>query len=436
MEYASESEGYSYKDIVSTTRITADGDGLRIVECDDLRIRKNCQRSREHPVDLPPTSGYLDKAEVKSKSGYCHPEIKVGIPPGHTSKSARILIDFVQGLPRHTPMSYQYQWWAVNAFAMDKSQFERKYGAIEGHAATSEFTHYVPVDPIERLTILVQFPEGMELPYPPKLRITHVSNNPDSKAWEPDDETALILEKSRALRYFDSLRTAALRVKVPKIGLSYGIEWTLPKGKVRGGHQGLHAHVERTLKVDQESKLRLVTRALEGCRATLLSGWQKDLDGTLMLFSMENKVGKLKAVAAGLTLQPIPEDKGVDPMNLDFELEYGEGIAGRAFKANRIRVYVKSDDPNESEPDFYKPVVGTRSHRAIVAFPVHVPVNKEEYEADNRIYQTREPYGVLTIGSESAECPIDKLLLESRTPELDEFQHFANNLLAGYPSVP
>ena len=438
MAHAYGSEGFYYRDVVSTTRITADGDGLRIVECDDLRIRKNCERSNEHPIDLPPTSGYLDKAEVKSKSDHCHPEMKLGIPPGHTSQSARIVIDFVQGLPRHTPMSYQYQWWAVNAFAMDKLQYERKYGATETPTAGSEFTHYVPVDPIERLTILVQFPEGMVLPYPPKLRITRVSGNPDSKTWEPDDEATQILDKSRALRYFDSLRTAALRVKVPKKGLSYGIEWTLPKGKVRDGHESLNAQVDRVLSVDQESKLKLVTRALEGSRKTLLRGWLKDLDGTLMIFTMEDKVGKLKAVAAGLVLQPLPEDKRVDPMSLDFELDYGDGIAGRAFKANQIRVYVKTDDPNKSEPDFYKPVEGprSRSHRALVAFPVHIPVKEEEYRADNRIYQTREPYGVLTIGSESADCPMDKLLLESRAPELNEFQHFANNLLAGRPLVP
>ncbi len=120
-------------------------------------------------------------------------------------------------------------------------------------------------------------------------------------------------------------------------------------------------------------------------------------------------------------------------------LEYGEGIAGRAFKANSIRIYqdpsiigpqIPGQDQSRYEPNFYKTVPGTITHKALVAFPVHLPVHDSEFDNDPNIYESREPYGVLNIGSELADCPVGQYLLLNRTPDLLPFQHRINKILA------
>ncbi len=165
--------------------------------------------------------------------------------------------------------------------------------------------------------------------------------------------------------------------------------------------------------------------------------WKHELDGSLMIFEMapgadQDKVGQLRitglahsdGVAGQCTPFPLPDAK---------PLPYGRGIAGRAFKANRIRVY---DAPQPSDfsddtalaPDYYEHIKGMLEHKKLVSFPVHIPVDDGTFQNDVAVYQNRAPYGVINIGSSREECPIAELL--EREPEkLVAFQHHLNQML-------
>lgn len=234
------------------------------------------------------------------------------------------------------------------------------------------------------------------------------------------------------------LNIAALRVRAPKVGLSYGIQWHLPEApKTEAG--ATLTRLTTQLYNASDDTLKRIYRILAFSRESLLSEWDRDLDGTLMIFNMAETASMLKAVAAGYTSGTAAGDKSVQRMN-EVVLEYGEGIAGRAFKVNRIRVYVDPSTeagaqlPKASEsrvePNYYKQVPGTITHKALIAFPVHLPVVDKEFYDDFSIYERREPYGVLNIGSQSEDCPIGQLLLPARSQELLHFQHKVNKALA------
>jgi len=64
---------------------------------------------------------------------------------------------------------------------------------------------------------------------------------------------------------------------------------------------------------------------------------------------------------------------------------------------------------------------------------VHLPVDDSEFDDNPNIYENREPYGVVNIGSELEDCPVGQFLLPGRTPDLLAFQHRINKILAeGY----
>lgn len=432
-----EKAGYRYRDVASITQIAEDGDAHRIVECGDLEVlRKNLPRAKSHVIHLPPTSGYLDQLRVTSSG--VRTSASPELPTDQSAKTSEHTLTFHPPLSINKPVSYRYEWLAVNGFAMDTLQYARKYGQGERAQRMKdiEYTHYIPEDPIGELTIIVQFPNGYKIEKPPRLRIAKVDTKvADSRLWETDDATADLLRDNHALRHYESINTAALRVKAPSAGLAYGIEWDLPDAPHREGCDHLDKIVEH-LANHKDSCLRTIYRLLDTGRTKLLRGWAGDLDGSLMAFQIQesgDKRGTLKIVAAGRWQEGNIEDLRVEGKHLP----YGLGIAGRAFKANRIRVYVTrgksafaAPPPSNSrlQPDYYVEIPGTLRHKRLIAFPLHVPVEEKELKSNPAVYQDREPYGVFSLGSESDECPVSELLpYGEQQMQLVEFQDFVNN---------
>ena len=154
-----------------------------------------------------------------------------------------------------------------------------------------------------------------------------------------------------------------------------------------------------------------------------------------MTFKMVQKpagssVGMLQVIAAGRS--PHPSEKGamIEDLQADAPLEYGLGVAGRAFKANGIRLYVapvkssdfrNTTDSGKVEPDYYVPATGGLGHKAFMSFPLHLPVEDKVFQKNPRAYRDCEPYGVVNIGSESDRCPVGDLTREERTQEPHSF---------------
>ena len=441
---AARKSGFRYRDVVSITSINEDGDGHRVVECEDLIITKQCNRMESHPIELPPTSGYLDMLRAEAMKTGHEVFVHKGISGGHGSKSATVELGFDPVLRKEgqeDTFSYKYEWFAVNGFALDKLQFERKYGTLQTFLRNIEFTHFIPVDPIERLTVIVQFPKDMKLSHPPTLRIMRVDKNKqDTRTWDIDEEERDHLTDIRALRFFKSLNISALRLRAPKPGLSYGIQWKMPEAPNFCLPTSTLATLIEKLNNVPNDAIKRSYRVLNLSRKKLLVGWQKALDVTFMLFNPAEHGGFLKTIAAGVSSGASNTEDDMYKLSVESKvvLEYGDGIAGRAFKANAIRIYQDTntsgpkitDHDRKYEPKFYKPIPGTISHKHLIAFPVHLPVSEADFAKNPNIYKSCEPYGVFNLGSEMPDCPISQYLLPERVPVLLTFQHSINKILA------
>jgi len=436
-------KGYGYREIASITRISSDGDAYRSVECEHLIVRHECSRMSGHEIELPSTSGYLDQFQTGSDTSGVDVQLDPDRALPKRLQCGNIVLKFRPDLEIDQPLSYHYQWNAVNSFALDKRQFLRKYGDDRKRLPDTEFTHYHPRDPMERLTVIVQFPRGFVPSGEPTLRIARVDTG-DPRLWELDKKAKKALEDLRVLRHFKSLNIVALRVKAPSTTLSYGIEWKLPDAPIRpGAEQVLRIlrHFER-----RSTPSAILDQILIASRETMLPTWRGVMDANLMIFGLAAAPLTLSTVAAVRSL-PTPdvtdritvaptEVAPMEKIRTDIPpLPYGLGIAGRAFKANRIRIYVAPDSraPEtgfRSEPDFYIPLENSPVHKRLISFPLHPPVSDTDFKRNANVYLGREPYRVLTIGSESDECPISKSLPATKDDDFKAFQHRINSMVA------
>src|SRR5262249_7809713 len=149
-------------------------------------------------------------------------------PPIPTARRHRLapVIDFGRLLePSSKVRSYQYSWWAVDAFAMDERQYGYKY---PNDRSKLEFTHIIIDDPVENLLLVVQFPEDFRPADLPEIRVTKPDANCRAHEWQRVSDIENELNQTDALRYTKSLNTAALRIRRPQRGYSYGIQWIVP----------------------------------------------------------------------------------------------------------------------------------------------------------------------------------------------------------------
>ena len=59
-------------------------------------------------------------------------------------------------------------------------------------------------------------------------------------------------------------------------------------------------------------------------------------------------------------------------------MSYGDGIAGRSFKTNQIRIFVQEKDGEKSgEPSFYTPIDSVPTPEVLIAFPLQAPDDRE-----------------------------------------------------------
>jgi 3',5'-cyclic AMP phosphodiesterase CpdA len=424
--------GFFYRELASITEIDEDGDALRVVECEDLTIKDgNSERVSRHVIQLPPTSGYLDHLRAAGRGFKV--TVENPIPSRERQKVWGSPLRFTPQISESTPASYMYQWYAVNSFALNKRQFDYMYGRDPGHLDDIEFTHFTPVDPVQELTVVVRFPPGFRLKNPPSLRVAQVDTAiTDSRRWEVKTQDDLL--KSHALRYYESLNIAALRVKYPDPRLSYGIQWDVPEAPTPDQDESrlirdLRKEFESTRndKKKRESLLRILARILIVTRQSLLSGWSGPVDASFMYLD-DN--GGLPMLIAAVDKKLRTGKFRADELLYTATLRYGDGIAGRAFKANRLRVYVSpGSQSDDDELDYYVPLPGAPMHAVLVSLPVHLPVKTKEFKSNPQVYEAKVPYGVINLGSELAECPLVALRLPEEIPLALRFQHGLNILI-------
>jgi hypothetical protein len=404
--------GFSYRAVASVTLINRDGDSRRSIECDDLVFTRE-PAAGGLPVAVPHTSGHLRKILVKGRNG---PRLTKKLSDDDHVHDFATTLAFDSTPALNTPVDYILQWHTVNSFAMDRRQFDHLQPGQDSRLDNIEFTHFDVRDPIEQLTVIARFPEDFQ-PTNVRLRVSRIDQDSSSRFWENVPSIEESLTKEYALRCFDSIHIAALRVRTPQVGLSYGIQWNLPDPPPRPRDQAsddLRAVVDHLMKhpptpAQCDQVASLLGALVNGSRDLLMNPepkkkpWSGIMEASLMIF--DAAAHRLNVLAA------VSVDKG-KVVSLDFSsigLAFGEGIAGRAFKTNQSRLYLKLDDEESeesSEPQLYRKLEGVDEHEVLLSIPVQAPGA-----------QVWPPYGVLNIGSSRPDCPLRRL-----QPDLAESQ--------------
>ena len=329
-------------------------------------------RSSEHNVSIPSTSGYIDMwasaairgdgLAVRFKSFDIHKQPE--------SQSAEGTIQFGRAVTENEKISYQYSWWAVNGFAMDQREAWFKYGEDQ----TVEFTHYPVVDPMEALTVMVQFPDDPALsPREFQPRVVSLKTQTDEPL------IAKELRDRKALRYYETLRTVALRITKPLVGYSYGIQWPVPSSPSRtsdiaGGQvedivKGLLEIADKQNPVFVKLFLSTVANRL---RNALVPSSKEELEVGLMVFDRQKR--KMVMVASASFGETAELLKWCDYSKMEFR--YGESLGGKIFKTNKPRLYAQLTETEERErktPNFYLKVEGTTPHAVLLGIPIQSP---------------------------------------------------------------
>ena len=387
--------GYGYREVAALTVLDKDGDGRRRLEFEGLLIHnQDSERTRLHLLRLPPTSGYLDCLTVTGAS------FDPIIAKGSRNQDHSGTITFDQPLAVDEPHNYSCSWYAVNAFAMDTRQFDFLHTRDAKKLNDIEYTHFTVSDPIEELAVVVKFPEGFTPVDGPRLRVTKPTEDPNSRGWESQPELENRLNRDHALRYYETLNIAAVRIHRPTLGLSYGIRWGLPKTPKQDRDQ--HTQSTRELQdlwiaqranmTQKELLTKMLARIIIGVRKGILQGWEGPIDASFMYFDGQHHMRLLTAI--------LDEHQEAIEHEYDITLRYGDGIAGRAFKINQIRVYTQSPDDDSQQPDYYTPCTDGPPHKCLLSIPIRPPVSPDSPAT------VRNPYGVLSLGSTRADCPI------------------------------
>ena len=420
--------GYSYRDLTSITDLTPDGDARKTVQCEGLRVLSDdSQRARAHPVHLSSGSGYLTGLQAHGEN--------INVVVGQIPAATRLnlfdtLLHFGQPLTTNRSAEYSYYWYALNSFAMDKDQFHIMY-SDEDKIDHIEFAHWPVSDPIERLTVIVRFPAGFRSSKRPRLRVTRVSPNLDARQWEIDREIQSKLEEENALRYYESLRIATVEVSRPQPGVSYGIQWEVPDARsaiIYSGRQKSRALRDywQQGQISQQQRQELVTvlaRIIIAARESIMNKWKGQVEASFMYFDGKRNLVLLCAMM--LDVDGIATEQQYVP-----RIQYGDGIPGRAFKTNDCRWYVAPDVIEESDgPDYHLPLTEERTHNVVLSLPVR-PHTLPGHQGDD--LRPPEPYGVFSLASSLADCPLALLgLPDAPTTRamLAEFQEHVNREL-------
>jgi 3',5'-cyclic AMP phosphodiesterase CpdA len=333
-----EKRGFAYEDVASITMINGAGDAHRIVEYRGLVISapggSEIERSSLHQVDLPATSGYLDafRAEqiperASTGRGQALRVTEIGSTgqPRHKKQAAQLRIKFGRTLKPEEAFSYQFSWWAVNAFVMNTREGALKY--MDRDWDGFEYTHYPVEDPVSALTVMVQFPDTVEVV--PRAFFVRIA--PISDLNREDESLNDRLFGRKALQYFESIRTATLRITNPVPGYSYGIKWAVPLPRGDRHDQSEAGVVDLSRRLASSSGIRRSAQMERFLRVVDGSVWRQSLelsdellDVGLMVF--DQQTGRMKMVASAWMEGQPRSFKLQDYSKLDFR--YGEGIGG------------------------------------------------------------------------------------------------------------
>jgi hypothetical protein len=408
-ELQREKMGYEIEEFVKQVKIDAEGDSDTTTRIDRMRITR--------PSAFEEKWKAADAFYLQTLSGRLAPKIESwSSSPALRPKTVEVTDLKIKGswdMPKQMDVrsfhSASIRYLTLNAWAMNTDEFERKYSPDLGEKQEEEW--FICARPIRLFKQVIYFPDGWKPEGEPSLRIY---SSTDCENFSAKSEAWLERHLANALSYDDKSNSLTLTLEKPLYGFKYIAGWYLPQPPTPlDPDPDLMLHKQRVSKLlnrvhESPGKLDDFMKALTEVVCSELVeviGGGRDADGkkklkkeikdepidiSIAIPSREAGEGRhqLEIVAYNLNREGI---KGL-------KFPAGEGVAGRAYKLNGLRVYLRrTEEPKRlSKDDFIYISFGASSdHSVIYSVPLQHP------KRPNLLV------GVLTIGSRD---PTSKLL--------------------------
>jgi len=351
-------------------QITPDGDAHNTIECLAFTVKR----------DLDALPGTLAATVVAGQIERVHLG-KHNFPAGFSPvldgqqqrKSFNGTLKFGSTLkPADVPIDFAWERDLVNSFAMSVQQYQEMYK--KNNVTPAESTRFrLRHVPAAELIIRVEFPPGFAFDGFPMLGVFKGSNS------EPELER----EYGKGLSYDRKHNVILARIPHPPLDFDYLVEWRLSATAAQAStlspsSQGrIYAAVKKLLALDPRSnplkdfcgKVRDAAVKQFHLTEDLAS-----LQCSIMAYDQDQKV--LRVVGASYD---------GDEHRWGLKLNYGDGIAGRAYKMNKGRVFIKQRAIAARTP-FYYATDGDQAisddgheitHEVLISLPLFTSENSE-----------------------------------------------------------
>lgn len=393
--------GHKCESAVFMSEINSDGDVYHRIEYHQLKVMRDSLKRLPRQVGIQSQHGHVEQFKAGILDNNSPERIQLNFAVQDLKKQEAI-IEFGRDFePKDEPISFFYHFHALNSCAMN-TQHQYYFGDEDG---TEHIGIKLGSTPPKELIIIVRFPEGFRF-----------SGNPLLLVKDGADRRIAELERiyRNCLRYYPQINVVVTHIPYPVIDCFYYIEWHLLEnplqpappaiisGEIDDITTGLLAIYE-----SRQTELKGLLDIIEKNARDSLGLEAKDedpLDISLMVFESKERV--LRIVAANFQL---------DDPRIKFKLNYGDGIAGRAYKMNKGRMFVKRLASQKHTPFYYYPLDGKPcllehiKDEVLISIPIRHPENAEAV------------YAILNIGSRKAST---KLLNLKETKVFDETSEF------------
>ena len=394
---AAREQGVCCRQMIDTTEINLDGDAERRWEVRGFQIVERGRTVDAMPgrQDVGVSVGHIERVEARplSPNG---PRLLRWEPDAEKQelREQNGRIAFGRAVDSsEAPFDFFRRWHEVNSHAMTAGQFQHMYPPNSGPA--HEFVSArTPVFPCEKFRLSVYFPSGFE-----------IDGHPDLEVRGLDERRIPSLEAEwRSALFYSPLDTAiTLDVESPPPSVQILIRWRLvdrdpPEGLRVSSLQGEAKELARwLLAVRRDDRIMVDPRTWEDLGQVIAE--VEDNVRRLFRLSPRNEEPLEVSIAAydpaERKLRFVLGTFASDSPTWGFRLAYGDGIAGRAYKANQSRWFVKARAELTNSPYYYFPSRGNVAGENIadeVVFCVPLTHSRDP----------RELYGVLSVSSKSA----------------------------------
>lgn len=329
-------------------------------------------------VDLPEKgmlaySGHISDIELVDPAGKVQLEIIERLP-----RKIRFRVKFREKPTKNAPVDYSLRVYDFNTVALDEEDYRRKYPASTD---IREFEDYETTVPTEHFSWVFRFPSDYKLAHPPIIEV-FPANSKERHEW-------LTRAVRKGFHYSESANLAVVQIERPPCGYVYRISWQ-PPARQQTTTSVNPAHVASVSKFEAACNSALDTNGVTDERL-LTIGLRLHAFNTLVEDRLKQALPDAPAIPVGdfesslmvyYDLRPhLPPTLRVvatsyDPKPDPFEIEIGDGNAGRAYKLRIARTYdaVLRDSPKQYT---YVSRTAGQNHEILFSIPLLHPVSQQ-----------------------------------------------------------